>query len=1105
MMHTKIRNRVIACACLLAIALQLPIKQLHAQAVSIASVTGRVLDPQGAAIGGAQIKMTAVNTQAVRLTTTGKDGLYNLPNLPIGAYTLEATAAGFQTYVQTGIVLRVNDSVQINVNLTVGSVSQRVEVNADATMVQTQQNTISQVIDERRIVDLPLNGRDPTQLIKISGAAVDAPGGDNTGSKSFFSSHTISVAGGQGNGTNYLLDGGDNNDTFTNVNMPFPFPDALQEFSVETSSLPARNGLHPGGLVNMVTKSGSNHWHGTLFEFIRNGDVNAISYFAKKTDGLKRNQFGGTFGGKLITDKLFFFGGYQGSRIRQSPNGSTAYVPTAAALQGDFSTLDGAGCQSSGKARIIKDPATGQPLVNDYIDPSRFDKASLALMKYLPQTTDPCGRVLYGFPLSSNESQYVGRVDWNINTKHLLYGRYFLDNYDLTAFFDPTNILVTGTAGNSERAQSFVLGDTYSFGPSTVNSFHGTFERRRDNRGPNVNQINVGKLGVSNFYIAVPDDIRIAVTNGGFNVGCGTCSPGHFNTNTFQFADDVDMLRGKHQIAFGVDMIRTQANVLVGYLQNGSFTFNGQYSNDPLLDFLTGTLQSFSQSRPQEVAMRETIPGLYVQDTMHVNRKLVMNIGLRWEPMLFPQDYFHRGSTFSIDAFKAGVQSSVYTNAPPGSLFYGDPGVTKSFTHDKLANFSPRLGFVFDPRGDGMTTFRVGGAILYDSAETFLSQRLTSNPPVVDEIDNVSGPYQFSNPWGNISGGNPFPVPFPPSKDVAFPKAALYIVLPPHIQPTSVAQWNASFQHQFGADWVFSLSYLGNKTSHLWVGQNINPAVYIPGTCAGKPCSSTSNTQSRRVLTLANAAGGAYYGNIVQVYDGANANYNGMLASVEHRFAHNYTFLANYTWSHCLDYADNQGDVTGGVFQIPDNPRGDYGNCGFDSPNIFNTSLVTTSEFGHGGWTSRILSNWQFAPLMRFTSGLPVNPASGKDNSLTAEGHDRPNVASSVIYTNAGRTAKHYQYLNPKLFTANPAGTFGNARHNSLRAPHYVDIDAALSRNFHLHESLMLNTRFEAFNVLNHPNFNGPNASIASSSFGQITSAPGDSERILQGAVKIIF
>src|SRR5215469_15393989 len=531
---------------------------LHAQAVSIATVTGRVTDEQGAIVPGANIKITRIDTGTVNTSASNGNGIYTLPSLPIGEYRLEATARGFQTYVQSGILLRVNDSPQINIVLKVGQVTEKVEVHANAELLQTQQNTISQVVDQQRIVDLPLNGRDPTELITISGASINHSDGTNTGSKSFFSSQSISIAGSAGDATNYLLDGGDNNDSFTNVNMPFPFPDALAEFSVETSTLPARNGLHPGGVVNAVTKSGTNSWHGDLFEFIRNGDANAINYFAPRQDSLKRNQFGGTLGGRIIRNKLFFFGGFQKSDIRQDPSSSTAYVPTAAALAGDFSVLDGSGCQAKGVARMINDPTTGLPLPNQQISVTRFDPVSVALAKYLPKTSDPCGKVSYGIPVQSNERQFVGRVDWIINSKHSLYGRYFLDNYTLKAFFDPHDILVTSTSGNVERAQTFVLGETYTITPATVNSLHLTFGRRTDDRGPNTNGVNAVALGVKNMYQGTSDFLQVAVNNGGFAVGCGTCALGIFNITSYQAADDIDILRGRHQMAFGVDFIRTR-------------------------------------------------------------------------------------------------------------------------------------------------------------------------------------------------------------------------------------------------------------------------------------------------------------------------------------------------------------------------------------------------------------------------------------------------------------------------------------------------------------------------------------------------------------------
>jgi hypothetical protein len=1074
---------------------------VFAQAVSIASVSGRVTDDQGSVITAAQVRMNAVETGTSYNAVTNGEGIYNMPSLPIGSYTMQVSAPGFQTYVRTGIQLRVNDSVQISVTMKVGAVSQTVEVHANADLLQTQQNTISQVVDQQRIVDLPLNGRDPTQLITISGAAINHSDGTNTGSKSFFSSQSISIAGSAGNETNYLLDGGDNNDSFTNVNMPIPFPDALAEFSVETSTLPARNGLHPGGVVNAVTKSGSNHWHGDLFEFIRNGDVNAINYFAPRQDSLKRNQFGGTFGGRVIRDKLFFFGGFQQSDIRQDPSGSTAFVPTAAALAGDFSALDGAGCQAKGVARVVNDPTTGQPLPNDHINPSLFDPAAVALAKYLPQNASACGKVSYGIPVQSNESQYVGRVDWIINPKHSLYGRYFVDDYTLAAFFDPHDILVTSTSGNVERAQTFVLGETFSISPSLVNSLHVTFGRRTDNRGPNASGVNAASLGVKNLYQGTPDFLQVGVSNGGFAIGCGTCALGVFNITSYQAADDVDLLRGKHQIAFGVDFLRTRDTQNNHYQDDGVFNFNGQYSNDPLLDFLMGKMNSFSQSAPQLNDLRQNVFGAYVQDTYHMTPKLVVNMGLRWEPFLPEYDHFNRGSTFSMAAFLAGQTSQVYVKAPAGSLFYGDPGVPNSFTDRRLADFSPRLGLVYNPDGQGRTTVRVGGGLLYDNPGTFIPYRMVAqNPPFGPQVTNTNGPYQFDNPWASVPGGNPFPLPAP-GKDVAFPPANSEAFVPPHMHAPSVAQWNASIQHRVAEDWVVSVSYLGNETSHLWIGNEANPALYIPGTCAGKPCSSTGNTQQRRILTLLNPAAGQYYSQMTIADDGISANYNGLLVSMEHRFASNYTLLANYTWSKCLGIAPVTSLSTG-VLQDPNNVRGDYGPCSYDSPQLVNISLVYMSRFGHGALLSHLLSHWNIAPLMRYQSGLPVNPVTGKDNSLTGVGNDRPNVISSTMYTSTPH-GKRYQYVNPNLYAPNATGTFGNAAHNSLRGPGYFDMDLAVSRDFVVRERLTLQVRAEAFNALNHPNFGLPNGSISSANFGQITSA--FDPRILQGSMKLVF
>ncbi len=756
------------------------------QAVAGGSVAGVVTDPTGAVVANATVTMTETERQVTHTAVTDTAGHYSFTELPVGPYRLDVKATGFKEYVQTGIELEVGSNVAANVTMQLGNVSQSVEVTANAAMVETTNSNVSQVINEKQINDLPLNGRYATQLVLMSGAAitVSPAGGDLTGSKNFYSSTTISVGGGQANATNYLLDGGYNVDTFTNVNMPYPFPDALQEFSVETSTLPAQYGEHPGGVMNAVTKSGTNSFHGDLFDYLRNGDFNARGYFATARDALKRNQYGGTLGGRIIKDKLFFFGGFQGTPTRTSPSSTISHVPTASVESGDFSQIDGASCTSSHTAKQLKNPFTGITFPGNQIPVSMFDPAALKLLPYLPTTTDPCGLVTYGIPANNNEYETVGRADWIISSKHSFFARYFIDDYNLPANFSASNVLVTTNTGNDERAQSITLGDTYTISPTTLNSAHFTFERRRDNRGPAAQGISPQTIG-SQVFSQDPDFLLLTVSNY-FSTYCGTCNHAYFNTNTWSYTDDMTLVRGKHQIMFGADIIRTQGNFNNNYDLDGTYGFSQNLSGDNLADFMLGDLSTYAQSKVQATANRQTNPGLYVQDTFRATSHLTITAGVRWEPMLFPQDFFGRGSTFNLSNFVNNIHSNIYPNAPAGMLYFGDPGVPKAFVHDKFTDFAPRLGIVYAPGKSGHDTIRVGGALLYDTTELFFDERVQSNPPFVDEIDEswtlqngilpktANGYGTLTNPWISFPGGNPFPStkPFFPSS------AALYVLMP---------------------------------------------------------------------------------------------------------------------------------------------------------------------------------------------------------------------------------------------------------------------------------------------------------------------------------------
>jgi len=1078
--------------------LHIPSPRLLAQSVAIAELGGAVRDTSGSLIPGASVKAINADTGAVRTTTTNSAGQFNMPGMPVGPYRLNVQANSFKSFEQTGIVLQVGASATVDVVLSVGVSTETVIVRADASMVETRDVAISNVIDNREINELPLDGRLATQLVLIAGASVNTSGGDLTGSKQFFSSQAISVAGGQGNSLNYLLDGSDNNDPFSNVNLPFPFPDALQEFSVSTSALPAQYGVHPGGVVNAVTRSGTNSFHGTLFEYLRNDKFNALGYFSVK-DTLHRNQYGGTIGGPILHSRLFFFGGYQGTHNVSQAVSTQAKVPTAAMINGDWSAYESASCVSTGKARQLKNPTTGKSYPNNQIPVSQYNSSSLKLLDYLPTTTDPCGIVKYGILNNSDESQEIGRVDWTISRRQSIFVRYFIDDYGIPATYIPHNILVSTQSGNSERAQSLSIGHTFVINGNTLNAIHVGFTRRRDDRNPAAEGINGPAIG-SNIYSKESNSLRLSVS-GNFNVSCSSCSPGKFNDNTFQFADDLTMSRGRHQLAFGINLMRIQLNQENNYLLDGNYLFSSSFSGDNMSDFMLGKLSGFNQSAMQGTANRQTLPGVYAQDTFRASSNITFTGGLRWEPHMFPQDYFGRGSTFDRAAFDANIHSTVYPNAPAGSFYYGDTGVLKSFVHNEMLSFSPRIGVVLTPKGE-RDVFRIGYGLLYDNIEQYYDERVQSNPPFTDEVDNTN-PGPFDNPWANYAGDSPFPIDRP-STNVTFPVSSLYVTMPTHLKPTYISQWNMNFEHQFGGNWLFSLSYLGNKTTHLWAGRESNPSVFIPGKCGSANCSTTTNTQSRRILTLANAAQGAYYASMPITNDGANASYNALLTSLQHRFDHNFSVRLNYTWSHCISESDFNIELTGPTYMNPDNLAQDRGNCSQDTRHVFNGSVIATSWYNGRRSLHLLLAGWRIAPLARISSGAPINVTTGTDNSLTGVGLDRPNLLDvNHIYKTGFHSDPNHVYLNGNFLSANGLGTFGNLQRNAFMGPRYFDLDASAGRIFDLTDSWNLEFRADAFNATNHVNFNNPASALNSSTFGNITSAKAN--RVLQFSAKLHF
>jgi hypothetical protein len=1080
---------------------------LHAQSSSTAELVGQVVDARGVGVANATVTLIDTERNNMHHAMTDRSGNYILPNLEVAPYRLEVTVTGFRKLVQRAIVLHVGDNREINVTLTAGQQTETVEVTEGANLVQTEQNSVSQIISRKTILEVPLNGRNPTQLVLISGASVVAPAGDLTGSKNWPTATTISIAGGTASGTNYVLDGGTNLDTFTNVNLPIPFPDALQEFGVATSVLPARIGYSSGGLVTVVTKSGSNQFHGSAFEFVRNGIFNAQNRFSTVPDALKRNQFGGTIGGHVLRDKLFFFGGYQDTRTVSQPGSTFAFVPTTAQIAGDFTVAESAACQSTGRPHAA---LVGYP--TNIIPATTFDPAAVKLLQYIPKTSDPCGKLQYGVKAVQYESQSIGRVDWNHNARHTLYGRYFLAGYNAPAPFSATNYLVAATPGLNIEVNAFTLGDYITFRPNLLNAFHGTITRRGHLRALSTEVANPLTLGI-NIYAPVPHDLHVAVTNG-FSIGCGTCALARYGITTWELADDVDYIKGRHHFGIGANLLRTDNNYSVSFDANGIFAFSGATTGDAMADFLLGSLSSFSQTTAITQAPRALVVAPYVQDTIRLTNRVLVTMGLRWEPHALAHDYRYEGSNFSRANFNANIHSAIYPGAPAGAVYAGDAGVPKNLAPTEWNNLSPRIGVVLDPTGKGRETLRAGFAIMYDHQSMFTTQRLQYNPPYIHQVDlGVSAKGGFSNPWTTgyaYAGGNPFPV-----TAVSFPAPSAWVVLPDHLRTTAMNQWNLTYQRQVGADWVFEASYIGSKTNHIWGGVELNPAIYSAAVCAQFTTGcTTANTTQRRVLNQANAVQGKYYGNLTLISDGASASYNGLLVSANHRLTKGISVLANYTWSHCIGQIETPGDVAGNAFSNPSDIRADTSSCGYDLRHILNASVVQTFGMSGHGFVAKAIGQWQFAPLLRITSGIPLNVTTGSDNARTGVGLDRPNLNGTVSpYANTGNKL---QYLNAAAFTANAIGTLGTLSRNALRGPGAYNFDLGIARLFTI-KRVDAQFRCDTFNVFNKVNLIAPatgtgipgisaagiSTSLASATFGTITSS-GD-PRIIQLAMKVAF
>ncbi len=1032
------------------------------------TIYGAVADTSGGAIAGAKVSVTNVATDQPRETVSGADGNYVVPDLSVGTYRVTVTAPGFKTFVQENIQVQVDENRRVPVRMDLGAVNESVTVQADVAQVETRSAALRQVVDSARIVELPLNGRNPLQLqflVAGSSGSSDPSGGQAENG-------SVSIDGLRPNNNNYSLDGADNRDPFFGTPSVFPNPDALEEFSLQTSNYSAELGRGAGAAMNAVTRSGTNQIHGTLFEFLRNQDFDSRNFFANSVSPFKRNQFGGTVGGPIRRDKTFFFGSYQGTRVTSEPGTQTPIVPTAAQRTGDFSGL-----------KTIKDPLTGAAFPNNMIPASRLSQPALNFLNaFVPLPNAPNSTFTFPTASATVDDQATAKIDHSLSDHNHLSGRLLYERNNTNQV--PNTLDVPGFWAIIDYSNwNVAINDIHTFSARLVNQLTFGFNGITRNQLPHVPEQKTWVDLGAGFVRSAPGPVAYDTEVSGYFQGFSRYLLNQYR-KSFEYSDGLNWLVGPHSFKFGADVEQTMCDQGQNFQTDPQVLFTANFTGLALADFMIGRENSFTQGSPNAGRPRTVELGIYAQDDWKLSKRLTLNLGLRWDPWLPFQDLDN-----ALSQFRPGQQSVVFPTAPPGYVFPGDPGVPSTTLRSRLNNWAPRFGFAYDLFGNNKTSIRGGYGNFYSDVRQQSLNNLSSNEPFGLSMAVAQPTGGLTNPYADT--GNPFPFQAPTTQQQ---RQTFQFTTPlttvtefdPNFRNARIQQWNFSIQQQVFSDWVITAAYAGSTGNHLFIQDQLNPAIF------GK---TGANTNARRLYA-------PFYTSIVDMLSVGNSSYNGLQISANKRFHHGLTILANYTFSKSIDEGSNDGSAPANPFNI----RNERAVSDFDVAHRFITSFVwdLPGSTIHNLFTRVVAGGWELNGIVTLQSGLPFSVLSGVDNSQSAVNSDRANLVGDPHLGGSRSEGQMLrEYFNTAAFVVNPPGTFGNTGRNILFGPGMENIDFGLLKNFSIRERYKIQFRAEAFNLFNHPAFNNPNANVSSSTFGVITSA--GSPRVLQLALKAMF
>jgi len=1118
-----------------------------------ATIRGTATDPTGAVLPG--VKVTAANTATGQTfsVTSRQNGEYQFLQLPVGPYVVTATKNQFKTFKTSTITLSLNQVYSLPIKLEVGSANETVEVNANAVQVETTNTQLQTIVESKKITDLPLIGRNWTQLEQL------APGVQSSSDRF----GTYSVSGSQSNQSSYLINGMDSNDLPLNTPLILPSADAIQEFNLITNTLNPEYGRNSGAIVNAVIKNGTNQFHGDLFEFYRDTFLNDRNYFQNAKPKYHQNMFGATIGGPIIKDRTFFFLSYQGVRAVQPANNAPVTVFSAAQRSGDFSADGGFGGNVSPYAMKGSDgnmyPA-GTPYTsagcpqanpncavlfpNGIIPTSDFNPLAVNLMsKYVPLPNAANNEYAFNAQNKTFQNQYLARIDHTISQKDALWGVLFYQRAPGSSDLPFTGASLPGWGEVDTRYQYQYTADwTHTLSGTTLNELRvgwTYFNFGAVNPQTVASPASFGFTGIKPQNAAAASMPRLSVT-GYFTLGFSTNGPQPRDDQTYEITDNFSHIAGRHTFKFGFDGRRFSVDNPFYAVNNGAFGFGGSggYSTgDPAADFLLGLPDTYSQNSGGLINARAFEYYLYAQDSWKIKDNLTLNYGTGYQiDTPLNNNQFHGEA---LNCFIPGQQSTVFPTAPAGLDFPGDPGCTKSGTSIHYNHFGPRIGIAWAPNlgwisGGNSNKFsiRAGWGVFYNRSEEEGSLQNLAAPPYGFGSTGAGNP-SLANPFVDFATGattaNPFPYnnyPKPGDTTIDFSQYYPMIlnVTDPKYDVPYAQNFNVTIQREFPSDTVLTVAYVGSIGSNLLRAYEANPITLTgAAACAADPTCNPAlggkhSIYQHYYFPDHSAVNGAIFSSMGMQHTDGSSNYNSLQVGVRKGTTHGLNLQASYTYSHAMDNAsglENSGFGARGTNPYPAYAYLNYGDSGYDARHRLVISYLYQIPNLHNylSWApSPVFKGWQISGITTFQTGFPITLADTGFRSFTCDAltfyacPDQPNWnTTGSIQTMDPRSSSKNYWFSPTDFVRAPYGVIGNAGRNFFHGPGINNTDFVLMKDTYIgsNENRYVEMRLEAYNLFNHTQFSSPVSNIASGSFGRVLSAAAG--RQVQLALKLYF